>query len=62
MNIHIDAHATISIDPAVLDQLVDDPTDTAAVQREIQRMVDAGDLSVIHGWERHVDIGIEVAA
>lgn len=59
MKIGLLAFSEVDVDDARLDQLVDDPTDIDAVRNVLQRMVDAGDRSVIAGWDRLADLQID---
>lgn len=52
MKVAVLSFSVLDVDDARLDQLVDDPTDIDAVRNALQRMVDAGDRSVIAGWDR----------
>lgn len=59
MKLALLAFAVIDVPDGRLDQLVDDPSDPAAVQAVLQRMVDAGDRSIVHGWEALAELQID---
>lgn len=59
MKIAVLAFSVLEVPDYCFDQIVDDPSDPAAVKAVLQQMVDAGDRSIIHGWDHLAELQID---